>query len=96
MILGPAIIRQCSACSKPIKQFTIQSGNTFGAKFWTDGKHEAPMLPDQPWLVICPHCHAPVWINELEPLGESNLWVELNGQFRDALYYDPPSLDDYF
>lgn len=96
MILGPAIIKQCSACSKLIKQFTIQSGNTFGAKFWTDGKHEAPMLPDQPWLVICPHCHAPLWINELEPLGESNLWGKWNDNFTDALHYKLPSLDDYF
>lgn len=96
MILGPAVIRQCAACSKLIQQFTIQSGNTFGAKFWTDGQREAPMLPDQPWLVLCPHCHALLWINELQPLGESNLWVELNGQFRDALHYKLPSLDDYF
>ncbi|MFZ4791913.1 MAG: ribosomal protein L7/L12 [Candidatus Competibacteraceae bacterium] len=96
MMLGPAVIKQCSACSKPIKQNTILSGNTFGAKFWTDGKREAPMLPDQPWLVLCPYCHAPLWINELQQLGESNLWCELNGNFRDALHYDLPSLDDYF
>ena len=96
MILGPAVIRQCSDCPKLIQQFTIQSGNTFGAKFWTDGKREAPMLPDQPWLVLCPHCHAPLWINELEPLGESNLWGKWNDNFTDALHYKLPSLDDYF
>jgi hypothetical protein len=96
MMLGPTVIRKCSVCSKPIKQNTILSGNTFGAKFWTDGKREAPMLPDQPWLVLCPHCHTSLWINELQSLGESDLWCEFNGKFRDALHYDPLSLDDYF
>jgi hypothetical protein len=31
-------------------QRTLASGNTIGARFWTDGKMEAPMLPDQPAL----------------------------------------------
>ncbi len=96
MMLGPTVIKQCSACSMLIKQNSILSGNTFGAKFWTDGKREAPMLPDQPWLVLCPHCHAPLWINELQSLGECDLWCELNGKFRDALHYDPLSVDEYF
>jgi len=68
MLPGLTIIKKCSACSKLIKQETISSGNTFGATFWTDGKREAPMLPEQPWLVMCPHCHVPLWIDELEEL----------------------------
>ena len=28
------------------------------------------MLPDQPWLVACPHCSILVWITELEELGQ--------------------------
>ena len=50
---GPTIIKKCSVCSELIQQHTIRSGNTFyGAIFWTDGKREAPMFPDQPRLVI--------------------------------------------
>ena len=43
MLPGPTIIRRCSACGNPIAQGTLASWNTFGARFWTDGKMEAPM-----------------------------------------------------
>jgi uncharacterized Zn finger protein len=56
MIPGPTVIYECSSCGKHIEQQTIVSGNTFGARFWTDGKVDAPMLPDEPWLVKCQHC----------------------------------------
>jgi hypothetical protein len=55
MLPGPNVIRQCNHCQKPFTEPTLMSGNTFGATFWTDGKQEAPMLPDMPWLVKCPH-----------------------------------------
>lgn len=95
MLLGPTIIRRCISCSKPIGQTTIASGNTFGAEFWTDGKMDAPMLPDQLALVSCPHCGTPVWINELEILGEVPR-RKLNDAFPDAkMEYETFSLD-YF
>jgi hypothetical protein len=55
MQFGTTIIKKCLECSGLIKEYTIMSGNTFGAIFWTDGKRDAPMLPDLPWLVKCPH-----------------------------------------
>lgn len=96
MLPGRTIIRKCSACSKPIEKDTIASGNTFGATFWTDGKRDAPMLPDQPWLVMCPHCHTPLWIDELEELGEIEPWGKRDERFKDAITYELPSVDDYF
>jgi len=95
MTHGPIIIRKCSVCSKSIEQHTIGSGNTFGATFWTDGKREAPMLPDQPWLVMCPHCQAPLWIDELEKIGEVEPWGDRHGKFKDSIAYETPSFDDY-
>lgn len=92
---GPTIIKKCSDCYKSIKQPTLLSGNTFGATFWTDGKQEAPMLPDQPWLVLCPFCHAPLWIDELEKLGEIKYSENSIGKFNDAIEYKTPSVDDY-
>ena len=44
MLPGPTIIRECPECGQPIKQWTLLSGNAFGARFWTDGKPDAPML----------------------------------------------------
>ncbi len=95
MTPGPTIIRKCSVCSKSIEQHTIGSGNTFGATFWTDGKQEAPMSPDQPWLVRCPHCQAPLWIDELEEIGEVEPWGDRRGNFIDAIPYETPSFDYY-
>jgi hypothetical protein len=96
MTPGPTIIKKCSVCSKPIKQHTIGSGNTFGATFWTDGKREAPMLPDQPWLIMCPHCQAALWIDEQEEIGEIEAWGFVSDDFKDARVYEIPLIEDYF
>ena len=74
MLPGPTIIRKCSACGQLIEESTILSGNTFGATYWTDGKRDAPMLPDSLWLVQCPHCQALVWLDEQEQAGEKEPW----------------------
>jgi len=95
MTPGPTVIRRCSACSKLIAERTIASGNTFGAKFWTDGKRHAPMLPEQPWLVKCGHCSALVWIDEQEVLGEVSPWEDTGGAFAGALAYVKPVASDY-
>ena len=84
---GPTVTRECSACGKHIAERTIESGNTFGSRFWTDGKREAPMLPDKIWLVKCQHCGSLVWINEQKQVSTdwfSNVCPPLN-----------PTLDDY-
>ncbi len=92
---GPTIIKNCSECSGSIEEHTSASGNTFGATFWTDGKREAPMLPDRPWLVKCPHCQALIWIDELEEIGR---FYPFRGSdaFNDAKSCELPELQDYF
>jgi hypothetical protein len=40
------------------------SGNTIGAKIYTDAKREAKMLPDHPALVKCPKCSRLFWVEE--------------------------------
>jgi len=71
---GPDIIRESPICKSHIVQKTSASGNTFGARFWTDGKMIAPMLPDRPWLVKCPQCGALFWIDEAKEIGKQNPW----------------------
>jgi hypothetical protein len=44
------------------------------ARFWTDGKMAAPMLPDRPRLVKCPKCSTLFWIDEAKKLGEEQIW----------------------
>lgn len=95
MTPGSIIIRRCSSCGILIQQFTLGSGNTFGATFWTDGKCEAPMLPDEPSLVKCRHCSTLVWIDELETVGEIDYDTDKGEKFKKAVGYDTPSADEY-
>jgi hypothetical protein len=98
MTPGPTIIRKCSACGGLIAQHTIRSGNTFGARFWTDGKRDAPMLPDQPLLVKCQHCGTLLWIDEQEKVGKIAPWGPRNREskkFKGARPALTPTLQDY-
>ena len=92
MLLGPTIINKCSECTGLIKKHTIASGNTFGAIFWTDGKMDAPMLPDSPKLVKCPHCGLLIWIDKLETMEEIDAFEPRSTNVKEPR---KPSLDEY-
>ena len=92
MMPGPTIIKKCSACTGLIKKYTIASGNTFGAIFWTDGKMDAPMLPDSPKLVKCPHCGSLIWIDQLETVEEISTFDPGSTNAREP---GKPNMDDY-
>jgi hypothetical protein len=64
------IIRECPHCKAHIVQEETLSGNTIGAKYYTDGKREAKMLPDHPALVKCPVCSGQLfWVEEAPEVG---------------------------
>jgi hypothetical protein len=73
MTPGPIIIHECPHCQAPLCEFTLGSGNTIGARYWSDDKMDAPMLPEFPWLVKCPKCKGAFWIDEAKKLGEEGL-----------------------
>jgi hypothetical protein len=58
------IVRECPHCKAHVVQEETVSGNTIGAKIYTDGKREAKMLPDHPALVKCPACSGMFWVEE--------------------------------
>jgi hypothetical protein len=60
------IIRECPHCKARFVQEDTLSGNTIGAKFYTDGRRYAPMLPEHPWLAKCPACGGLFWVDETE------------------------------
>jgi hypothetical protein len=95
MLPGPTIIRECPACNQYIKQVTFESGNPVGALFWTDGKMDAPMLPDQPWLVKCPSCKNLFWIDKARQLAELEPLEKAKKEFADALVYEHLTETDY-
>jgi hypothetical protein len=92
LTLGPTIIRECPGCHEELSQYTIGSGNTFGAKFWTDRKMEARMLPDLPKLVRCPKCSVLFWVSDAKELGRSEL-AFVRGPNWDKKWDAAPSLE---
>lgn len=69
MTPGPSIIIQCPHCSELLSRSSLGSGNTFGAIHWSDGKIDAPMLPDFPEIVRCPKCDAFIWVKDVKEIG---------------------------
>ena len=57
------IVRECPHCNAHFVHEETVSGNTIGAKFYTDGKTYAPMLPEHPWLAKCPTCEGLFWVD---------------------------------
>lgn len=48
----------------------IISGNTFGARLWSDGKSLAIMHPSIPRIALCKHCLQYFWLEKAQELGE--------------------------
>jgi hypothetical protein len=98
MTPGPTLIMKAPGCKKPVKFSTIASGNTFGATFWTDGKQEAPMLPDKPWLRRSPSEGVLFWTDQCEEIGRIDFFhggEEKNAEWKDLEYAEEPSEADY-
>ena len=68
MTPGPTLLKECNKCGGLSWTGTFASTNTFGAKFWPDGKMDAPMQPDEHWLVLCGHCNYPIWADETKEI----------------------------
>jgi hypothetical protein len=78
---GPDKVLACPNCETLIVVFSLASGNTIDARTWTDGKMEAPMLPELPALAKCRICQAYYWLADAQPVGEIPLW----GTQREAI-----------
>jgi len=75
MIPGPDKIIECPNCKGFARVFTLVSGNTFGARRWTDGKMIAPMLPRPPAITKCRDCGHYFWLSDAKKVGElPSLW----------------------
>ena len=57
MTIGTPEIIKCPSCKMHQQRTTLNSGNTIGARFFSDGKCIAPMLPEFPFMIKCPKCN---------------------------------------
>jgi len=94
MTPGPNKILRLPATGKLVKITTIDSGNTFGARYWTDGKREADMLPDNPWLRCHPENKELFWTDECDEVAEESPWED-DSKHTDVPFAEDPELDDY-
>ena len=56
MIPGKALVLECPFCGAKKELISLESGNTFGGKLWSDTKCEYPMLPEPSPIQKCPEC----------------------------------------
>lgn len=69
MLPGPQYVYKCPSCGQLLQQESLMSGNTFGAHLYSDGKQEAPMLPEFPEITRCKKCDSIFWLVSLEEIG---------------------------
>lgn len=83
MRFGPDQIIECPHCGFLAKKTNPLSGNTFGATLWSDGKVDAPMLPDLPDVTKCRNCQNFYWVDTAKIIREidfndrSEIWKEV-------------------
>ena len=75
-----------------VKIATITSGSTLGAVYWTDGKCEAPLLPENPLLRKHSATGELFWVSECEEIAEEDPWGE---EYKDVPFAETPALSDY-
>ena len=68
MLPGPTVVRRCPSCGGRFLHPTIASGNTFGARLWSDGYFDAPMLPTDPPFVFVSCCSRVIALCDAETL----------------------------
>ena len=74
MTPGPTLEINCPACGQTHFRGSINSGNTFGARYYSDGKRIAPMLPEFPYFVKCQSADCGVFFkaNKTKPCADKN------------------------
>lgn len=99
MLTGNDIVIACPKCKFLAKYATILSGNTFGSTLWTDGKVDAPMLPEPPSVVECQHCKAVFWLKDALKVGEIKFQTKRDStdyKWKFCKYVKEPDKEGYF
>jgi hypothetical protein len=100
MLPGPDQIVACPHCQGLAKYMTLRSGNTFGARVWTDGKQIAPMLPQPPAVVRCRHCAGYYWLGDARRVGTLERWGQEGGPtdptWANAEDVEEPTEEQYY
>ena len=94
MTPGHNLILRLPSSGKLVKIETIASGNTCGARYWSDGKSECPMLPERLWLRVHPENRELFWEDECEKVDREAPWED-SKKYPKVPFAEEPGLDDY-
>lgn len=72
------------------------SGNTFDAKIFSDGKTNAPMLPDFPDLTKCKKCNTIFWLSKLKEIGTYEWGDNIKPEWQKADDAEFLEIEDYY
>jgi len=100
MTLSYGKILSCPYCQAEREVMELSSGNTFGAKFWSDNRCVAPMLPYVSPVLKCPECGMYYFRSEASKRSSDNYsfddgrmsyeeWKEAYAQFLDDELQEP-------
>jgi len=95
MTEGPDCIYKCLGCGNHLTKGSIASGNTFGAKIYSDGKRIAPNLPEFPDLTQCKKCNTFLWLRKIKESGTYFGDIK-NTEWEKADRVEFLEIDDYF
>src|SRR3954470_17438392 len=101
---GPDLVIACPNCGAPVRMPGPRSGNTFGAKLWTDGFIDGPMLTSIPPVTTCHACNALYWLSDASRLGEvegeqvrgKDEAAKVADSWKSAPQVRPPTETDYY
>ena len=96
MIPGPNYVYKCPNCGNLLTNGSLMSGNTFGAKHYSDGKRIAPMLPEFPNLTKCKKCNTIFWLHKLKEIGAYEWGDVNNSEWQNADTAEFLGIEDYF
>lgn len=96
MLPGPKYIYKCPTCENLLSRRSLQSGNTFLSKLYSDGKNISPMLPEFPSITICSKCKTIFWIDKAEEIGSFDFNDSVNDEWRIAEEVRFLTIDEYF
>jgi hypothetical protein len=90
---GPDRIVACPSCGAAARHITLLSGNTLGARVWTDGKQMAPMLPSPPEVVQCHACPTAYWLRSAKVVSGPDRAMSVGS---DVPRVEEPSEQEYY
>ena len=72
MLPGPPLRKECPHCHRVKELLSLLSGNTIGAKQWSDTKTVCRMLPRNSDIQKCPSCGKYFFLSDAKTLPSTN------------------------